>query len=125
MNRLRPHFADQMAQKPQRRLQNAIVADYRDDIIGLIVVDGATLTEVAAAVRAEGEPVLEAGFKAAILEQIGTVKNIRAGRIKAAAQNVNRDPSATSGLSPLPTERSGHATLDDDDEDFAARRPRS
>ena len=72
MNRLRPHFAKHSAQKPKVRLQSAIVADYRDDIISLIAVDGATLPEVAAAVRAEGEPVLDAGFEAAraVIERV-------------------------------------------------------
>lgn len=125
MNRLRSHFANQLAQKPQRRLQSSIVADYHDDIIGLIAVDGATLVEVAEAVRAEGEPVLEPGFKAAILKQIGSVKSIRAGLAKAAPTD-----TADPGSPPAPTlpqlDSNQNTTLfDDDDDDFAARRPRS
>lgn len=125
MNRLRSHFAIQVSQKPQRRLQSEIVAHYREDIVGLIADDGATLTEVAAAVRAEGEPVLDPGFKAAILKTIGTVKNIRAGRVKAAA--VGRGSLAAQPPSPpsTPVINSSETPLDDDDDDaFAARPPR-
>lgn len=128
MNRLRSHFAKHAAQKPKKRLQSAIVADYRDDIIGLIADDGATLPEVVAAVRAEGEAVLDAGFKAAILKTIGTVKDIRAKRIKPSAP-MGGGPSPQSAVSPTPTQISSNETamsLDDDDDDdaFAARRPR-
>ena len=132
MNRLRPHFAKHSAQKPKVRLQSAIVADYRDDIVSLIADDGATLPEVAAAVRAEGEPVLEPGFKAAILNQIGKVKDIRAGKVKAAwAKNANAASAATpmvmtSALTPASRTVAGGAAvfLDEDDADFGARRPR-
>lgn len=126
MNRLRSHFAARAAEKPKKRLQSAIVADYRDDIISLIADDGATLTEVIEAVRAEGEPVLDAGLKAEILKQIGTVKSIRAGAAKAAiAKRADAAPQ-TAGSSPLaltiPSESA--VFLDEDDADFAARRPR-
>lgn len=123
MNRLRRHFSG----KPAKRLQSAIVAEYRNDIIELIAVDRATLPDVANAVRAEGEPVLDAGFKAEILKQIGTVKAIRAGRPK---------PPAFGGHSELPpiaskSNREGvdpsripDSIEDDHDDDFVARRRR-
>lgn len=131
MNRLRSHFNDQQAQKPQRRLQIEIVADYRDDIIGLIADDGATLPEVADAVRAQGEPVLDAGFKAAVLKTIGTVKNIRAGRVntitnKGAVVDPASSPT-TASMPVLPPTNSVPRPLGDDDDDddaFAVRRPR-
>lgn len=121
MNRLRPHFASQVAQRPKRRLQRSIVADYRDDIIGLIADDGASLPEVADAVRAQGEPVLDAGFKSAVLKMIGTVKNIRAGRTDLIASK-GGDPASQPKLPPISSAESG--TSPDHDDDFAARRPR-
>lgn len=129
MNRLRSHFTDQQAQKPQRRLQIEIVADYRDDIIGLIADDGATLPEVADAVRAQGEPVLDAGFKAAVLKSIGTVKNIRAGRINSiTSKGAVADPASSptmASMPVLPPNSSAPRPLGDDDDDdaFAVRRP--
>lgn len=131
MNRLRSHFAGQQELKTQRRLQSDIVREYRDDIVELIANDGARLAEVAAAVRAEGEPVLEPGFKAEILKQIGKVKDIRGGGGKAAA--ANKTPyAATTAQPPTPAPApasqavAGGAAvfLDEDDDDFAARRPR-
>ena len=128
MNRLRSHFAKQAAQKPMKRLQRAIVSDYRDDIISLISDYGATLPEVADAVRAQGEPVLDAGFKAEVLRQIGTVKNIRAGRIDTMA-NRGGDPAPQPEPAAPMTQNNSNETetsVDDDDDDdaFAARRPR-
>ncbi|HBR83699.1 MAG TPA: hypothetical protein DD861_05805 [Erythrobacter sp.] len=128
MNRLRSHFAKQAAQKPMKRLQRAIVSDYRDDIISLIADDGATLPEVADAVRAQGEPVLDAGFKAAILKQIGTVKNIRAGRIGTMASS-GGDPAPQPVSAAMMGQTNSNETEtsaddDDDDDAFAARRPR-
>ena len=78
---LRQHFLRQRDQKAPRRLQRDIVRDNWSGIVGLIRDDGATIKEVVAAVIAEGEPVLEDGFKAAIRSQIGTVKSIREGVI--------------------------------------------
>lgn len=128
MNRLRSHFAKQAAQKPMKRLQRAIVSDYRDDIISLISDYGATLPEVADAVRAQGEPVLDAGFKAEVLRQIGTVKNIRAGRIDT-MPNRGGDPAPQPEPAAPMTQNNSNETetsVDDDDDDdaFAARRPR-
>lgn len=123
MNRLRRHFSG----KPGKRLQSAIVAEYHNEIIELIAVDRATLPDVANAVRAEGEPVLDAGFKAEILKQIGTVKAIRDGRPK---------PPAAGGHSVLPPLisksnrvefdplRTPDSIEDDHDDDFVARRRR-
>lgn len=127
MNRLRSHFAARAAQKPKKRLQSSIVADYRDDIISLIADDGATLTEVIEAVRAEGEPVLDAGLKAEILKQIGTVKGIRAGGAKAAIAKRADTASQAAAAPQLPPAFQSEAAifLDEDDADFAARRPRS
>lgn len=132
MNRLRPHFAKHSAQKPKVRLQSAIVADYRDDIVSLIADDGATLPEVAAAVRAEGEPVLDAGFKAAILKQIGKVKDIRSGKVKAAVAKETNAASVAAPVVKMPALTPASETvadsaavfLDEDDADFGARRPR-
>lgn len=128
MNRLRAHYVAQQEQKPQRRLQREIVETYRADIINLISDDGATLPEVADAVRAQGEPVLDAGFKAAILKTIGTVKNIRAGRISitasqgAVAASSSLPTAASTPL--LPPNNSASTPLEDDDDDaFAVRRP--
>ncbi len=133
MNRLRAHVSDLRAQKTAIRLQSAIVRDHRDDIIELIADDGATLSEVASAVRAFGEPVLNHGFKAEVLKQIGTVKGIRAGRAKTSTtRSVAHGPAG-----PREPETSSVATLashsnaadnpmrDDDEDHFAARRPRS
>lgn len=127
MNRLRPHFAKQTEQKAKKRLQKQIVAAYRDDIISLIADDGATLPEVVDAIRADGEVVLEAGFKAEVLRQIGTVKNIRAGRSDATAftggvhapQCVPPHANTTSNMTTVQTDDD-----DDDDSAFVARRPR-
>ena len=130
MNRLHSYFADQQALKVQRRRQGDIVRDYRDDIIGLIADDGATLPEVAAAVRAQGEPVLDPGFKAAILKSIGTVKDIRAGKVIAVAgKSAASAPALASTTSSLPATAPSNSTGsmppdDDDDDAFAARRPR-
>ena len=131
MNRLRSHFADQQALKAPRRLQSDIVREYRDDIVELISSDGARLPEVVAAVRAQGEPVLEPGFKAEILKQIGKTKDIRAGKLKGApSQPASTTPSSPSTPAPaLPVPSVGKndptASQDDDDDDhFAARRPR-
>lgn len=132
MNRLRAYFADQQALKAQRRLQSDIVREYREDIVGLIANDGARLAEVAAAVRAQGEPVLEPGFKAEILKQIGKTKDIRAGKVKGASS------SEATGTTPLPSMPTAPVSvaqiiptdatskLVDDDEDlFSARCPRA
>lgn len=131
MNRLRPHFAKQAAQKPKKRLQSAIVTDYRGDIISLIADDGATLPEVADAVRAQGEPVLDHGFKAEILKQIGTVKNIRSGRAKVTGTrgpfpvSASSSAPATQSATPSPAQTDAAENFADDDDDlFAARRPR-
>ncbi|KNH01902.1 hypothetical protein J121_101 [Qipengyuania citrea LAMA 915] len=128
MNRLRSHFAKQAAQKPMKRLQRAIVSDYRDDIISLIADDGATLPEVADAVRAQGEPVLDPGFKAEVLKQIGTVKNIRAGRINTMAPKYGEpvpQPEPAAMLAQNNSNLTATSPDDDDDDDaFAARRPR-
>jgi hypothetical protein len=128
MNRLRSHFAKQAAQKPMKRLQRAIVSDYRNDIISLIADDGATLPEVADAVRAQGEPVLDPGFKAEVLKQIGTVKNIRAGRINTMASKYG-DPAPQAEPAAILAQNNSNLTAtppddDDDDDAFAARRPR-
>lgn len=123
MNRLRRHLSE----KPTRRLQSAIVAEYHDDIIELIAVDRATLPDVANAVRAEGEPVLDAGFKAEILRQIGTVKAIRAGQSKPAARSRHSDPpplTPNSNREGVDPPRIPDAIEDDHDDDFVARRPR-
>ncbi|WP_394269557.1 hypothetical protein [Qipengyuania sp.] len=126
MNRLRPHFADQQAQKARRRLQGDIVRDYRDDIVELLADDGATLSEVALAVRARGEPVLDHGFKAEILKQIGTVKNIRSGHAKVAdlrgASPVSEPQTQKAKLMPSLTDAA--EAVGDDDDQFAARRRR-
>lgn len=128
MNRLRSHFAMQAAQKPKKRLQSEIVAEFRDDIISLIADDGATLPEVADAVRAQGEPVLDPGFKAEVLKQIGTVKNIRVGRVNTmASRHVNPAPQPEPAA-PMAQNNSNLTAIspddDDDDDAFAARRPR-
>ena len=126
MNRLRPHFVKQAAQKPKKRLQSEIVAEFRDDIISLIADDGATLPEVADAVRAQGEPVLDPGFKAEVLKQIGTVKNIRAGRINTRASKYGEPaPQPAAMLAQNNSNLTATSPDDDDDDDaFAARRPR-
>ena len=129
MNRLRAPFADQQAKKEKARLQSEIVRDYRDEIVELIADDFATLNEVVSSVRALGEPVLDAGFKAEILKQIGTVKNIRTGRTSPAA--LVRDPprmrpSPAIVSTSLPVSQTGNGDIldDDDDELFVARKPR-
>ena len=106
--------------------------EHRDDIIELIADDGATLSEVASAVRAVGEPVLDHGFKAEVLKQIGTVKGIRAGRAKAEATRSvvhgpvgPREPETSSVASPASHSNAADTPLGGDDEGhFAARRPR-
>ena len=118
MNRLRSHFIKQAAQKPTKRLQSAIVADYHNDIISLIADDGATLDEVADAVRAQGEPILDYGFKAEVLKQIGTVKAIRAGAVSKASIKCPSEPVATSQPLAVPPRS-------DIDEDFMGRRRRT
>lgn len=132
MNRLHSHFAKQASQQTKRRLQRDIVADYRGDIISLIADYGAKLDDVIDAVRAQGEPVLEAGFKAEILKSIGTVKDIQAGRIKAtssksSASGQNLAPTITPAH-PLPqlhpTEPAMPIDEDDDDAFAVVRRPR-
>ena len=123
MNRLRRHFSG----KPRKRLQSAIVAEYHNEIIELIAVDRATLPDVANAVRSEGEPVLDAGFKAEILRQIGTVKAIRAGQSKPAAHSRHSDPSPitpNSNRAEVDPPRIPDVIEDDHDDDFVARRPR-
>lgn len=126
ISRLRSHYQRQRAENPPKRIQSDIVRDYRDDIVGLIADDGASLSEVVAAVRAEGEPVLEPGFKAEILKQIGTVKNIRAGRAKAVVANSAHSAPHAAVAPPVSKAIASRAAvfLDEDDEDFAARRPR-
>lgn len=128
MNRLRPHFAKLLAQKPKTRLQRAIVADYRDDIISLIADCGATLPEVVEAVRAQGEPVLDDGFKSAIRKMLGTVKNIRAGRLNATAfkaADKATQPESPPQSAQISSNDTATAPVDDEDNDaFAARRPR-
>lgn len=129
MNRLRSHFANQASQKPKKRLQRDIVADYRDDIISLIADDGATLPDVADAVRAQGEPVLDHGFKAAILKTIGSVKNIRARRGEGPActggdQAQQSAPMLAPTLAQTNLTEPATSFDDDDDDAFAARRPR-
>lgn len=125
MNRLRRHFSG----KPARRLQSAIVSEYRNDIIDSITIDRATLPEVANAVRAEGEPVRDAGFKAEILKQIGTVKAIRAGRLKPPAFGGHGDlpPSTSNSQRGMvdPFRIPDSIEDDDDDDDFVARRRRT
>ena len=132
MNRLRAHISDLRAQKTPIRLQSAIVREHRDDIIELIADDGATLSEVASAVRAVGEPVLDHGFKAEVLKQIGTVKGIRAGRAKtAAARGATHGPvgpreleTSSFGSPASQSDAADNAVGDDDDDHFAARRSR-
>jgi hypothetical protein len=129
MNRLHSHFAKQASQTPKKRLQREIVEDYRNDIISLIADYGASLPEVADAVRAQGEPVLEPGFKAAILKTIGSVKNIRAGRIKATAStagSLGQQPETplTPTLAQTNSTETATSPDDDDDDAFTGRRPR-
>ena len=125
MNRLRSHREDKRAQEAQRRLQSDIVRDLREDIVELIAHDGATLSEVADAVRAVGEPVLDHGFRAEILKQIGRVKDIRSGRAKAAAAPTPAPAPATQGVVQAPIRAESIEDVAEDDDDlFAARRPR-
>lgn len=129
-NRLRPHFEHEQAQKPPKRLQSDIVWDYRADIIGLIKDDGATLCEVVSAVRAQGETVLDHGFKAELLKQLGTVKDIRAGRGKnsnlalAPTGSVSSALAPVGGTEPAVGQHRPAEDVADDDDLFVARRPR-
>lgn len=124
-SRLRSHYQRQKAAKPPQRTQADIVREYREDIITLIRDDGAKLDEVIEAIGAEGVEVKAAGLKAEILAQIGTVKDIRLGRAKLA-----RTPSAfpVPASPPAPPTRPATPMLSqaeaDDDNLFAARRPR-
>lgn len=124
MNRLRAHFANIIAQKEPKRTQAQIVDEYRSDIISLIADDGATLDQIAAAVRAYGEPVLDHGFKAEVLKQLGTVKAIRAGHLRhATPPALHSQPLVAT----TPRLNDGCASVMppvDDDRDFEARRRR-
>lgn len=130
-NRLRVHYQREQAKYPPKRLQSDVVRDYRGDIIDLISNYGATLAEVAAAVRAQGEPVLDPGFKAEILKQIGKTKDIRLGKAKGALSHkssIDAPPKSTPSVSPpastaIPTEVA-EGRPDDDEGLFAARRTR-
>lgn len=125
-NRLRPHYHRQQAEHPPKRLQSDIVRDYRDDIIGLIRDDGASLAEVISAVAAQGELVLPPGFKAEVLALIGPVKKIRAGLVKplnlprraaSQASTASVDDQATNSARPLGED-------DDEANPFASRQSR-
>lgn len=115
--------------KPQIRLQREIVRDHADAIITMIRDDGATKEEVADVIKEMGEPVLPKGFDAEVRRQLGTVKDIRQGRVVTESGSRPKDPVTE------PTDCSGYAgsvfgrkVIDDDyDEDspFAARRPRA
>lgn len=118
-NRLRRHYLQQQEAKKSKRLQRDIVRDYRAEIIALIRDDGAKIDDVVATVIAEGEPVLEDGFRAEIRAQIGTVKAIRAGQVFAESDG--------GGLVELaaPTPAPAAAPVSDLDEDFVGRRRRT
>ena len=126
-NRLRESFQSQLAERPPKRLQRHIVRDYRDDIIGLVRDDGSRLADVIVAVEAQGEVVFAAGLRAEILSQIGTMKDIRANRIKTSVAmtttvpaQVLADPSDASLSEPALFGDDDH----DDDETFRANRSR-
>ena len=118
-NRLREPFLQNQALRPPKRLQRHIVEDYRDEIISLIRIDGARLADVVFAVGAQGEVVFEAGFRAEILAQIGTIKNIRAGSVKPASSK----PAASNLASPVAASPA-EGIVDDDDESFRVNRSR-
>lgn len=118
-DRLRRHYLLQQEAKAQRRLQRDIVRDYRAEIIGLIRDDGAKIDDVIATVVAEGEPVLEDGFRAEVRAQIGTVKAIRAGKVSAALDDGGVSASA------VPTSELATTLASDLDEDFVGRRRRT
>ena len=69
----------QRAQKPSVRQQSEIVQDNTALIRKLIRDQRASKKEVAEVLLGLGEPVLEKGFLAELLKQIGTVKEIRNG----------------------------------------------
>lgn len=118
-NRLRQHYLQQQQTKPPRRLQRDIVRDYRAEIIGLIRDDGATIDDVVATVIAEGEPVLDDGFRAQIRIQIGTVKAIRSGQII-----TTMDGGELGGVA-RPSTAPPETPVSDLDEDFVGRRSRT
>ena len=110
----------QRAGKPFIRRQRHIVLENSQLIQKLIRDQLATKKEVAAVLKALGEPVLEKGFFAEVSKQIGSVKEIR-----------RRHPNLSSDLEKVATQeptssRNSPITDDDDDDDdaFVARRPR-
>ena len=117
VDQARAALASLRAAKPRPRLQRDIVRDHSDAIIIMIKDDGATLEEVAGAMTAIGELVLEKGFCAEVRRQLGTVKSIRSKKVSRDIPLV-RDPELL-GRPSIETDTS------DIDEDFIARKRRT
>jgi hypothetical protein len=105
-------------QKPKPVTAKSIVDKHRRTIIDLARNSCATQDEIITVLKEMGEVIPEDGLKAAIRSEIGTMKDIKAGRIKAENLGPMAPVTPTPAVSVNPTEEAYEAG-----DDFRVPRP--
>ena len=76
------HLDEVRSRKQKRLTQREIVRAHRDAIINMIRHDNATVEEVRETLKAMDVPILDDGFAAAVRAELGTVADIRSGKLR-------------------------------------------